>query len=565
MGLPDVSMNIRDGALGIVPPSFSNISAKFGVAAFGALNTIYGFTDPQTLIATLGPSGPIVESAALLLNVSGAPVYCIPVTPSVNGSISAVAHAGPGAGTVAVTAKPSLQMLVKIILGGATATATFQVSIDGGVTWSATATTSGSGVVAPSASFVTLTFTGGTGGSFVAGDIWTVTTAGVTSLSGTGTGTLSAVGQPLDTFSGVVTITTGGAIGTAQFQYSLDGGITTSGIIVSSATYVIPNSGLMLSLASTMVAGDTYSFTTTPPGYSNSDLTAAFTPVLADPRLWFSAHIVGAASSVANAAIQMATVDSQLATAANNYRFAAALIEVPPDTDGNIISGFAASSTLRVGACPGTSATVSPLNGRVLQRNSAWQVAAREAKVAPNVDVGRVLDGPLSAIPGALPSGASPLSRDEAATPALDVARLNTLRTYRGRNGFFITQGRNVAPAGSDYTYRTNRRVMDLACAAARNALLQFVNNNVRVDSTTGFIIEIDARYVEQAVDSAVRAAVIQPGYASDCQITVNRSTNILSTGNLPVTVRITPVGYTRQISLDIGFTNPALQTAKPS
>jgi hypothetical protein len=41
--------------------------------------------------------------------------------------------------------------------------------------------------------------------------------------------------------------------------------------------------------------------------------------------------------------------------------------------------------------------------------------------------------------------------------------------------------------------------------------------------------------------------------------VVVNRSANILSTSTLPVTVRITPLGYMKYISTNIGFTNPAL------
>jgi hypothetical protein len=41
--------------------------------------------------------------------------------------------------------------------------------------------------------------------------------------------------------------------------------------------------------------------------------------------------------------------------------------------------------------------------------------------------------------------------------------------------------------------------------------------------------------------------------------VVVNRASNILSTSNLPVTVRVVPLSYQKTITTNIGFSNPAL------
>jgi hypothetical protein len=82
----------------------------------------------------------------------------------------------------------------------------------------------------------------------------------------------------------------------------------------------------------------------------------------------------------------------------------------------------------------------------------------------------------------------------------------------------------------------------------------------VRVNATTGLILEEDARGIERFIESGMRNAVTIPGYASDCSVVVDRTVNILSTQRLAVKFRVVPLGYAKYIDGDIGFSNPALQ-----
>ena len=102
--LPGVNVTIRDGALGSVAGLGSDACAVVGVCTGGTPNTVYQFTDIQTLKDTLavGPTGgPAVEAAALILAVSGKPVVVVPTTNATAGSVGAVTRTGtspsPGA------------------------------------------------------------------------------------------------------------------------------------------------------------------------------------------------------------------------------------------------------------------------------------------------------------------------------------------------------------------------------------------------------------------------------------------------------------------------------------
>ena len=549
MALPDVTFTIQDGQLGTVPSSVANASVKIGVCAGGTPNTLYSFSDNKTLVDTL-IQGQAVEAAAATLSVAGGPVYVMPVNASVAGSVGSVAQVGTGTGTVTPSLAPAQTVAVRIATGGTSGTATYQISLNGGA-YGTTGTTATTAQAIPG-TLSTITFPAGT---YVANDIWTQqTTGGVFTVTGSGTQAPTSASSPLDNYSVVITITTGGALGTAAFTYSLDGGDNTSAIIATpgSGKYAIPGTGLVLTFAGTFVAKDTYSFSTTTAGYTNTDLTNALTALLAASASWGFVHVVGATANAAASASQAAVVDTQMTNAQTAYRFAWSLIECPSsESDATVAAAYASVATTRVAVGVGDFEHISPLSGRIMRRNAAWQVANRAALVPPGEDLAWVGRGPLSQC--------NSLYRDEAATPLLDAARFCTLRTYTGIPGYYITNGRLMSPAGSDFQYIQHRRVMDRACTIARAAELPFLNGSVRVNKTTGYIDERDANRFEAVVNAQLKAGVVATGDASDSTVRINRTTNLLSTSTEPVTVRVTPLGYLKTIATNIGFNNPAL------
>ena len=553
MGIPDVNMTIQDGALGIAPPSSANLQLKIGLAPKGQLNTLFGVGDLTTLVGLLGRGGPLTEAAALAIQAGNA-VYVINATPTTYGAVGTVSKiASTSAATLAASPKPSFPIVVRCAVGGTVGNATVQFSTDGGATFG-TAVVSAATVLIPNAPFVTVAMAAGT---YVAGDTWTISTAGASTFSGSGyNGVTESSASPVDAYSLVVTVIDAGALGAGTFVYSLDGGNTYSAkiLVPAAGVYVIPDTGLVLTFTGSVGAGDSWSCPVSAPSYTGTELTVAMTAALADARTWGFVHVVGAPSSVANAATLATTLHGLLVTAASQYRFARGIIEVPADTDGNTITAFASTATDRVSWCAGYATMTSPLSGRQVSRNAAYAVAARAASVPVSQDLGRVATGSLTNV-GAL-------GRDEQATPGLDAQRFTTLRTIIGRQGKYCTTGRLGAAFGSDFSLWQNGRVLDVACGTARDRLLQFLNSSVRVNAD-GTIYEKDAKQIEAYVDAGLRAALTQPGDASDVSVVVSRTANILSTQILPVSVRVLPLGYAKWIAVDIGFANPSLTVTK--
>lgn len=564
MSLPEVKIEIEDGALGIVPDSPANAHVKLGVAPGGVANQLYSFNTPSALRAQL-LQGPTVEAAAASLVESGGPVLVMVLPPSQQGTLGAVAQVGTGTGTVTPARAPAKLITVEVTTAGTQAAGTVRIRTKvGSGSFSAPYAIPVSGNILIPGTFTFLTITDGTG--FDVGDAFTISTIGVitqTVDAGALTGNITAqLSSPLDAYKVIVELITGGALGTATFRYSLDGGGNFSEQITvpGSGQYVIADTGVWLTFTTTLVAGDTYTFATTTAGFTNAEVTVALTALRALSDQWGFCHVVGTPSTAANAAALGAVVDAQLAAAETEFRFVFGIIECPQDEgDTAIKAAFAAFSSLRVSVGVGDFAHVSVISGRTTRRNAAWQAATRTAKVAVGTSIARVGDGALTQISTI---GGVSLFRDEAVTPGLHDARFTTLRTYRGRPGYYITMGNIMAPPGSDFSRIQNRRVMDEACRITRAAELPFLNDDVRVDATTGFIDERDAAAFEAIVNAQLTAGLVTPGDAVKATVKVDRTVNLLSTSEQPVEVRIIPKAYLETIKTKMGFSNPALQAA---
>jgi hypothetical protein len=376
--------------------------------------------------------------------------------------------------------------------------------------------------------------------------------------TGTGTGNLAASGSPNDAYEVVVRITRAGGRGTAAFVYSLDGGDTYSPEIAipSSGTYAIPGTGLTLTFTdgtsgTSFEVGDTYTFTTAPPNYSLADLNAAIDALFAESQLRYQfVHVVGAVTPVLAAA-----VDARMGEAAQVHRYIWAMLEAQDLDDASLRTAWANFNSVRVGVGAGYAEVRSPLTGRVHRRPITWLWAGRRAAIPAQEDVGRVASGPLV--------GVVKLYRDEYLTPGLDAARFTTARTYPAYAGYFLTQGRIMAPPGSDFELDQYRSVMDLACTVAYQAGLRFVNESIQVDPSTGNIADRDAKkvetYIRGVLATALKGKVSEVDGVPAVRVTVDRTENILSSRRLPVEIAVVPLGYAKYISVTIGFENPAL------
>jgi hypothetical protein len=554
--LPNVNLTINDPGLGSILPNTGNAQVKIGATTKGTANTLYGVGSVQAVRDAVG-YGPAAEAAIAALG--GGTVYVMPVTIAAAsyGSFGTAGFSltGAGPGTVTGSTGPRQLITIKISTGGTLGTMAFQVKIGAG-SYGAPVTSAASPnntYQIPGEKFTTLTFTAGT---YVQDDVYTIATTGVVTPPVGGTPpSVTAAHSAVDRYALAVEITTGGALGTAAFKYSLDGGETYTAPImtVSGGVHAIDGTGIVLTFASTFTAGDVYTNTSSAPAVVTNDVGTAITALLADSTSWGFLHVVGTPSDASSAYTLANAVATQMDTAEAAYRYAFAVTECAQSatvTDALIRAAFVAFESPRVMVCAGDCDLQNATTYRNERRNIAWAVTRRMAEIKLSKDPAAVSLGPLP--------GVTAIYRDEQATPGLDDARVTTLRSFTGLAGYYVTNARMMSAGDSDFIYVMNRRVMDRGCTVARSAYLLYVNEDVRIDEETGFIDERDAQAIDGQVEGKLSAALIDSDEASSLTALISRTDDLLATSTANAEVAIVPKGYLKTINVKIGFRNPA-------
>lgn len=383
--------------------------------------------------------------------------------------------------------------------------------------------------------------------------------AGDVTQVGSGTAILTPSGAPNDSYSVIVAITQAFGDpndGTGAFRVSLDGGNSYSEEISLpvSGSYVLPDTDLTLGFGSTGtgVVGDTYSFDCTSPVFTTTQLNPALTALLADPDDYFLVSVVGVPADTGTQAGFFAAIASKLAAAEANYRFTRGIMSAYDDTDAALKASALSLSDLRLGIGAGFGTLTSAVSGAQARRPVGhWVTAAKLGVVDPQIDPSQF---DLGAEPGLVS-----LDRDEEATPGLDAARYSTMRTFKGVPGFYVTNGRIMSPPTSDFRYYQYGRVMDIAAKVVRIAGLSELNKPILVDAKTGLIDEKAARAIEIRCTRKLAAETSEKGRCSDAFAQVDRTNNIIATGELRINYSIVPLAYGKTVTSTIGFKNPAL------
>ncbi|MHB8359257.1 MAG: DUF2586 family protein [Thermoplasmataceae archaeon] len=591
MPSPSIGFGINSNGLGQFTPTGSQTPLLIGWAnggpAAGDQNPIQ-LIGSESVAQSIYNSGPLYEEILAHLAQGITPL----ALRIFSGTIAAGTHTGTGTGTITPSGAPMApyDLIVKIsTASGAASAGYFTYSLDGGNTYSAPIEIPASpfAYVLPNTG-ITLTFSAQVGaGVWVLNDTYaqTITAAtgaigGISQVNPTkgspqGAGGLTISGAPIDEYHVVIAIVTSGSIyGTAgkpvaQFQVSLDGGNTFGPVTTLQAgndptigedndvTVTFANTG-GAGAGTAFIAGDQYLFSTTPPAYTNTDLTNALAVVqgyTANPCDFI--HVLGRSATAELAYGEAGTLDTAMASfkAANVFTFA--IMDMPIDTaqanaDSAFQAAFAAPNlpSLRVVVGAGD-LNLKSLDGTQLQRCCSSALSIDLALIPPGQDAAWVGAGGVP--------GVADILRDESLLLSLDSYGFTTMRRWLGRNGFYFVDALVMGAAGTDFNYLVMRRVMDLACKVAYNLLLPYVNGSLLANVSTGTIDEKQARTIERAVNKALFNQVVQPPgqngpNCTAATITLDRSADIAQTATLPVNLTVEALLYGRTVSVTAGF-----------
>ena len=378
----------------------------------------------------------------------------------------------------------------------------------------------------------------------------------------TSTGTVAVTGTALDSYDARVEIRATGALGVAQFRYSLDGGLTYSGdiIVPSGGSYTLANTGLGLTFAAgsgpiILEKGDLFTFTTTEAIFGTTDLATGMDVVKADntplAAIVLSGQF-GTASAAATVAAAMAVHASALFQLYRPIRF---MMDAGDEAVATVKTAFAAFASERASICYRrcTLTSAKPIIGRGSPKCSTVRaLAARAGASLISTDLAWYSAGSIP--------GCQAITHNEYLSELMDLDGFSTLRTHQGIAGFFPTNVRLRSSPGSDYQYWQHGRVMDVATSTSYIALLPFLSSSVRTIAG-GKIDPRDAGSWEATVSDKLRTVLLDPdnaqgtqGHISALEVAIDRQNNVLASGVVKVKVAIQPLGYAKFIVNELSF-----------
>lgn len=392
----------------------------------------------------------------------------------------------------------------------------------------------------------------------------------VTSFAGTSVPTIAASPAPNDDADVVIEFPTGGTVGTTGivYRYSLDGGVNFGAkkALGTANNFTIPELGtLQINLAAgTVTAASVLRARANAPVWNATDLGAGLDALKVWTGTYEIIHIVGSIDATAFDAIElkiaaMAALGKDHPWIGNFRMPNAAESEAAYKTAFDTALG--AKSTTYGVVCAGAEDLISSVSGRKYRRPFAFAYAAREQSVSEEVNTADVNLGPMS---GDIRDSAGNVKHhDESANPGLDDSRACVARSWDDFPGVYVNRPRLFSSETSDFDILPKRRVMNLGKRVLRAYLQRRLNKPIRVDKTTGFILEEEAQEIEAGANAVLRDALLQKPKASDAFFVLSRTDLVLSTKTLTGECRIVPLAYPEQINVDpISFFNPALQIA---
>lgn len=408
----------------------------------------------------------------------------------------------------------------------------------------------------------------------------TAGTAGAVAHVGTGASIMTVdTVVPTDDHDIVITIVTGGTVAAgsvtgATYKLSIDGGKNTSAVkaftLASGGKLIVLYPDGTSTLAEfdfadgTLVAGDTYSVTTVSPACTGTDADAIVTALTQTQINW---EILEFASTVdATIAAKLdALITARYAQGRGCLWISDHALMTSAQTDAQFQT--AATGVFGSYASTGGVGTVCGSPCQIVQQiptQASELISPASMAVAPLIQSLPIHKSPAQPINSNVLPGVSltdvngmPAARthNEELFPGLDDARFLTLRTWGSAAGIYVCLPKTMAAVGSDFDRIPKLRVYNRAFEILWAFFKRRIQLEVRVNATTGHILEADANEIEKKATDAVKELLSAPS-ASAVQVTVARDDNLISstTPTLTVTGSIVPLGYPDKIQLNLGF-----------
>ena len=191
--------------------------------------------------------------------------------------------------------------------------------------------------------------------------------------------------------------------------------------------------------------------------------------------------------------------------------------------------------------------------GSVSGKNAA--VALALGRIAANPvqrSIGRVKDGDLGIATAKFTNDAA-IETLEASWDAIHNKGYIFLRTIPGKSGYFFTDDPTLTADADDLSSLKRVAVIDKATLVALDVFTENILDEIPVDENGDISAALIAGW-KADIENAINLNMTNNGEISGCKATIDPNQDILSTSNLAVTLDILPVGYSKYITIDLGF-----------
>lgn len=384
-------------------------------------------------------------------------------------------------------------------------------------------------------------------------------TVGEVTAVKTGNGTFKVSGNPNNAYDIVVKITDDGENNEAGFKYSLDGGntFTEEMTVPLTGETELTDTGLKAIFTEaeggdSFKEGDTFSFSTTAPSMSNTDVITAVESLININTAFEFVHIVGTSSRALWASL--CTLASDFLTKYKRPLFFVCEARAKR-ADETLDEYVKAMQEERKGinsmyvqvVC--SNSRYQRMDGRVQDINNAGIVTGLYCQAKESQSIGEVKSFPISEAKmlKLLPEGI------EDYISVLDAAKYLTFRQYVGKEDYFVTSANMMSPEGSDYQYTEDVRVSNRLVKAVRAYALEELQTEIDPGD-----LEVSIANLQENLNTPVEEAASDKVISSG-RLTINtENLNILVDETIDVRVDYVPMGHVRTINLTFAVENPA-------
>jgi Protein of unknown function (DUF2586) len=198
---------------------------------------------------------------------------------------------------------------------------------------------------------------------------------------------------------------------------------------------------------------------------------------------------------------------------------------------------------------------------RVTSAGSAVGLAlGRLAKVPVQRNLARVKDGNINVL-GAYYASVR-VEDCPMLVEALDNKGFICFRKHIGRAGYFLSDDPTTTLATDDFNKIARGRVIDKVVRLAYQTYLNYLNDEIKVNAANGRIEAASIKSYQAAIERVLNLSMTANNEISSAKAIVDPMQNVLSTNKICVEIVIVPVGYAREIVVQLGFDNPQISNS---